>query len=70
MYKRKEVIGKATLYLGDCMDVMPTLGKVDAIVTDPPYGIKMAGGFSGAGGFSRPIERREYKGSWDNKKPS
>ena len=37
MYKRKEVIGKATLYLGDCMEVMPTLGDVDAVVTDPPY---------------------------------
>ena len=28
-----------TLYLGDCLDVLPTLGKVDAVVTDPPYGI-------------------------------
>ncbi len=32
-------IGRATLYLGDCRDVLPTLGKVDAVVTDPPYGI-------------------------------
>jgi len=38
-YKRKVVIGDCTLYLGDCMDVMPTLVKVDAVVTDPPYGI-------------------------------
>lgn len=36
---REEVIGRATLYLGDCRDVLPTLGKVDAVVTDPPYGI-------------------------------
>ena len=36
-YKRKEVIGDATLYLGDCRDILPTLGKVDAVVTDPPY---------------------------------
>jgi len=36
---RKEVIGDATLYLGDCMDVLPTLPKVDAVITDPPYGI-------------------------------
>ena len=36
-YKRKEVIGDCTLYLGDCLEVMPTLGKVDAVVTDPPY---------------------------------
>lgn len=26
-----------TLYLGDCLEVLPTLGKVDAVVTDPPY---------------------------------
>lgn len=36
-YKRKEIIGDCTLYLGDCLEVMPTLGKVDAVVTDPPY---------------------------------
>ena len=28
-----------TMHLGDCLEVMPTLGKVDAVVTDPPYGI-------------------------------
>jgi site-specific DNA-methyltransferase (adenine-specific) len=28
-----------TLYLGDCREIVPTLGKVDAVVTDPPYGI-------------------------------
>ena len=36
---RVEKIGDATLYLGDCMEVLPTLGKVDAVITDPPYGI-------------------------------
>jgi site-specific DNA-methyltransferase (adenine-specific)/modification methylase len=36
---RTETIGECTLYLGDCRDVLPTLGKVDAVVTDPPYGI-------------------------------
>lgn len=38
-FKRKEIIGDCTLYLGDCLEVMPTLAKVDAVVTDPPYGI-------------------------------
>lgn len=38
-YKRKEIIGPHTLYLGDCREILPTLGKVDAVVTDPPYGI-------------------------------
>ncbi len=33
------IIGNAALYLGDCRDILPTLGKVDAVVTDPPYGI-------------------------------
>ena len=36
---RVERIGEATLYLGDCREVLPTLGKVDAVVTDPPYGL-------------------------------
>lgn len=35
----KVVIGNATLYLGDCLDILPTLPKVDAVITDPPYGI-------------------------------
>jgi len=39
MYKQKEVIGDCTLYLGDCMEVMPELGVFDSVVTDPPYGI-------------------------------
>ena len=32
-------IGDCTLYLGDCLRVMPFLEGVDAVVTDPPYGI-------------------------------
>jgi len=36
---RKEVIGNAILYLGDCLEILPTLPKVDAVITDPPYGI-------------------------------
>ena len=50
-YKRKEVIGNATLYLGDCLEILPTLEKVDAVITDPPYGIayksNMGGKFKG-----------------------
>ena len=37
-YKRKEVIGDAKLYLGDCLEIMPHLPKVDAVITDPPWG--------------------------------
>ena len=39
MNTRIETIGDATLYLGDCIDILPTLDKVDAVITDPPYGI-------------------------------
>lgn len=35
----KVEIGNATLYLGDCRDILPTLDKVDAVITDPPYGM-------------------------------
>jgi site-specific DNA-methyltransferase (adenine-specific) len=31
------IIGNATLYLGDCMDILTTLGKVDHVISDPPY---------------------------------
>jgi DNA modification methylase len=41
-WKRREVIGDATLYLGDCREILPTLGRVDAVVCDPPYGIDIA----------------------------
>jgi len=40
-YKRKEIIGNATLYLGDCLEILPTLEKVDAVITDPPYGVQL-----------------------------
>lgn len=39
MAGRVEQIGDATLYLGDCREILPTLCNVDAVVTDPPYGI-------------------------------
>ena len=35
----KVIIGNATLYCADCMDILPTLDRVDAVITDPPYGI-------------------------------
>jgi site-specific DNA-methyltransferase (adenine-specific) len=37
---RKEVIGDATLYLGDAREILPTFqGGVSAVVTDPPFGM-------------------------------
>tara|TARA_R110000772_G_C13310276_1_gene440146 strand:- start:5755 stop:6552 length:798 start_codon:yes stop_codon:yes gene_type:complete len=38
MIKKEVLIGDCRLILGDCLEVMPTLDKIDAVVTDPPYG--------------------------------
>lgn len=40
----KVIIGDATLYLGDCREVIFQIGRVDAVVTDPPYGLGEARG--------------------------
>ena len=57
-YTRKVTIGDATLYEGDCMDVLPTLGRVDAVITDPPYGV----GFKYESHDDKPAS---YKGGYD-----
>lgn len=64
---RIETIGNATLYLGDCRDVLPTLGRVDAVVTDPPYGIgRDKGNATTAGSGFYPVQlRAAYADDWD-----
>jgi DNA modification methylase len=60
---REERIGDCRLILGDCLEVMPLLGKVDAVVTDPPYGI-------GITKSNRLAVSRGMGGkSWDNVAP-
>ena len=68
---RVETIGACTLYLGDCRDILPTLTGVDALITDPPYGINADKGFSSGGrGFDgKPVFRKTYEGSWDAERP-
>jgi DNA modification methylase len=70
---RKEQIGRATLYLGDCREVLPTLGKVDAVVTDPPYGIGADKGaaIGGTDASGRYVRRpKQYEGGWDDERPA
>lgn len=45
--KMEHLAEGVTLYLGDCREILPTLGKVDAVVTDPPYGIAYSHGVGG-----------------------
>ena len=47
-FRREDLAEGVTLYQGDCREVLPTLGKVDACVSDPPYGIGFV--HSGKGG--------------------
>lgn len=42
-------IGQATLFHGDCREILPTLPKVDLVLTDPPYGIAYKHGGKGKG---------------------
>ena len=66
---RVEIIGDATLYLGDCREILPTLGKVDAVVTDPPYGIAhlWKGGFSSKHGWGKAKDESITRNEWDEK---
>jgi len=61
---RIEKIGNATLYLGDCLDILPTLEKVDAVITDPPYGINANKMTLGNG-----LKKYSKGGNWDEAPP-
>jgi hypothetical protein len=39
------IIGDATLYLGDCRDFFPHIGKVNAVIVDPPYSARCHAGY-------------------------
>jgi DNA modification methylase len=59
------IIGEAVLYRGDCLEVLPTLGKVDAVITDPPYGIGI-GKSATVGGSNKAVAKEYGKADWDN----
>lgn len=45
---RIETIGRATLYLGDCRDILPSLGDVAlGVCSDPPYGVAFQSNWNG-----------------------
>lgn len=49
------IIGNATLYNADCRDVLPILTGVDAVITDPPYGI-----WKRSGTISKARNKNDY----------
>ena len=65
----KVVIGNATLYRGDCMDVLPTLERVDAVITDPPYGIgESSAKVASRGKLASPKDYGHF--DWDKTAPA
>src|SRR6185295_6313808 len=64
---RVETIGDHVLYLADCREVLPTLSTVDAIITDPPFGVgnfvQVTGNLRGRGkSFNQAVD-------WNNNPP-
>ena len=65
---RKEVLSDGVeIWLGDCREVLPLIGRVDAVVTDPPYGIDYGrqGGFCAYHGWGP----WRGKAAWDVERP-
>ena len=61
----KVEIGSATMYLGDCLEVLPTLPRCDAVITDPPYGIDV-----GSMGMGKGAKATNFaKFDWDKSAP-
>ena len=67
--KREVRIGDCRLLLGDCLEIMPMLGKVDAVVTDPPYGIGYCHGGGGGGCHSMGNMRTQSVAIINDDKP-
>lgn len=65
---RKEVIGLATLYLGDCLTILPTLPQAGAVITDPPYGIAdIWSKGSERHGWTKANNEAGVRNEWDDK---
>ena len=55
--------GRHVIYHGDCLEILPTLPKVDAVITDPPYGVNLGKIKSNLGrneGYTQFADTKEY----------
>ena len=58
--------GQITIYHGDCRDVLPTLGPVDLVLTDPPYGIGNIWQGGSGNGWGSADPKKASRNSWDS----
>lgn len=65
--KRARRIGQCDLLQGDCLEIMPGLGPVCAMLTDPPYGIGDI--MVGSGRFAGLCKKMGGEGGWDKSPP-
>lgn len=74
----KATIGNATLYRADCREILestaggevcPLIGKIDAVVTDPPYGIAHAWKGGGKYGWGNADGYKQMRNGWDRNPP-
>lgn len=52
--------GRIRLIQGDCLEVMPLLGKVDAVITDPPYGISLPTNYAKTRRVAESLDSRRH----------
>lgn len=70
MFHTETIAEGVTLYRGDCREILPTLGTIDAVVTDPPYGI--ADNWTKGGqrhGWQNANRQMALRNSWDKEPP-
>jgi DNA modification methylase len=73
--RREETIGDCRLLLGDCLEILPTLGPVDAVVSDVPYGVKFNSGWDNkfrnvAIEMDSDTSARDFVVSWLKQRPA
>lgn len=67
--RKEEIAEGVTCYLGDCKKIIPKLKGIDAVITDPPYGIasKWKGGFNERHGWGKAKNESITRNEWDDK---
>ena len=69
-WEQARIIGGQLLIQGDCREVMAVLPRVDAVVTDPPYGTADAWQGGKGHGWGRQDGMKAKRNAWDAERPT